>query len=543
MALFVSSQLNHFAKLFSLYFIVLTPSFAAVLISTELNWSLVCNFTESVLFGILIVLVISFFKKSTFKRILNYILFLFFTFCTYTETVYFLIYKTYFSPSTIFVFFDSNPQEVSEFLAFYSTKPIIVLTLITLLVSVWCLKQLYLLSSQFFTVSKNTIIYSLIFIGIILGFLRLSKLIDYNFPYLFARSYILYQKESKELDVYKKNKNGNFESVAVKPSSAQQVYVLVLGESTTKSHLGVYDYARPTTPLLSAQKDDLLLFQDVISPNTYSVASVTKLLTLANYEYPKATGQGSIIQLANAADFETFWLSNQRPLGPYESLITKLSFSSDHTKFITTVNAGNSKTLDADLLNDLDAVLNQSQSNKIFILLHLIGTHHNYEDRYPPSFNVFNGMVNSNFRSDAIAEKINHYDNAVLYNDFVLNAVIDRLKTLNANSFMLFLSDHGEELYTDLNIAGHNEDTPTKSMYEIPFILWQSEKYKKYRTIDTDVNKPYMSDDLFHGLADLMGIQCNQVDYQRSIFSDRFKERPRIILDSIDYDTAFRSKK
>ena len=543
MALFVSSQLNHFAKLFSLYFIVLIPSFAAVLISTELNWSLVCNFTESVLFGILIVLVISFFKKSTFKRILNYILFLFFTFCTYTETVYFLIYKTYFSPSTIFVFFDSNPQEVSEFLAFYSTKPIIVLTFITLLVSVWCLKQLYLLSSQFFTVSKNTIIYSLIFIGIILGFLRLSKLIDYNFPYLFARSYILYQKESKELDVYKKNKNGNFESVAVKPSSAQQVYVLVLGESTTKSHLGVYDYARPTTPLLSAQKDDLLLFQDVISPNTYSVASVTKLLTLANYEYPKATGQGSIIQLANAADFETFWLSNQRPLGPYESLITKLSFSSDHTKFITTVNAGNSKTLDADLLSDFDAVLNQSQSNKIFILLHLIGTHHNYEDRYPPSFNVFNGMVNSNFRSDAIAEKINHYDNAVLYNDFVLNAVIDRLKTLNANSFMLFLSDHGEELYTDLNIAGHNEDTPTKSMYEIPFILWQSEKYKKYRTIDTDVNKPYMSDDLFHGLADLMGIQCNQVDYQRSIFSDRFKERPRIILDSIDYDTAFRSKK
>lgn len=543
MALFVSSQLNHFAKLFSLYFIVLIPSFAAVLISTELNWSLVCNFTESVLFGILIVLVISFFKKSTFKRILNYILFLFFTFCTYTETVYFLIYKTYFSPSTIFVFFDSNPQEVSEFLAFYSTKPIIVLTFITLLVSVWCLKQLYLLSSQFFTVSKNTIIYSLIFIGIILGFLRLSKLIDYNFPYLFARSYILYQKESKELDVYKKNKNGNFESVAVKPSSAQQVYVLVLGESTTKSHLGVYDYARPTTPLLSAQKDDLLLFQDVISPNTYSVASVTKLLTLANYEYPKATGQGSIIQLANAADFETFWLSNQRPLGPYESLITKLSFSSDHTKFITTVNAGNSKSLDADLLSDFDAVLNQSQSNKIFILLHLIGTHHNYEDRYPPSFNVFNGMVNSNFRSDAIAEKINHYDNAVLYNDFVLNAVIDRLKTLNANSFMLFLSDHGEELYTDLNIAGHNEDTPTKSMYEIPFILWQSEKYKEYRTIDTDVNKPYMSDDLFHGLADLMGIQCNQVDYQRSIFSDRFKERPRIILDSIDYDTAFRSKK
>ena len=175
MALLASSQLNHFTKLFSLYFVALIPSFIAVMISTELNWPLVCDFTENVLFGIIIILVVSLLKNSAFKRISNYILFLFFSFCTYTETVYFLIYKTYFSPSTIFVFFDSNPQEASEFLAFYSTKPIIVLTLITLLVSVWCLKQLYLLSSQFFTVSKNTIIYSLIFIGIILGFLCLRR--------------------------------------------------------------------------------------------------------------------------------------------------------------------------------------------------------------------------------------------------------------------------------------------------------------------------------------------------------------------------------
>ena len=126
---------------------------------------------------------------------------------------------------------------------------------------------------------------------------------------------------------------------------------------------------------------------------------------------------------------------------------------------------------------------------------------------------------------------------------FVLNPVIERVKSEDANSFMLFLSDHGEELFTDLNMAGHNEDTPTKAMYEIPFILWQSEKYKKGRKIDADVNKPYMTDDLFHGLADLMGIKCNQVDYQRSIFSDRFKDRPRIILDSIDYDKSFKYKR
>ena len=260
MALLASSQLNHFTKLFSLYFVALIPSFIAVMISTELNWPLVCDFTENVLFGIIIILVVSLLKNSAFKRISNYILFLFFSFCTYTETVYFLIYKTYFSPSTIFLFFDSNPQEASEFLAFYSTVPIIALTLTTLFASAWCLRQLYSSSSTLFTIPRNKVIYSFIFTGILLGFLRLSKLIDYNFPYLFVRSYILYQNESKELDVYKKNKKGSFESVVVKPSSAQQIYILVLGESTTKSHLGVYDYARQTTPLLSAQKDDLILY-------------------------------------------------------------------------------------------------------------------------------------------------------------------------------------------------------------------------------------------------------------------------------------------
>ena len=130
-----------------------------------------------------------------------------------------------------------------------------------------------------------------------------------------------------------------------------------------------------------------------------------------------------------------------------------------------------------------------------------------------------------------------------MYNDFILNAVIERVKSEDANSFVLYLSDHGEELYNDLNMAGHNEDTPTNSMYEIPFILWRSNKFKDRRKINLDVNKRYMTDDLFHSLADLMAIDSEEVNYQRSIFNDNFKNRPRIILDSIDYDQSFKNKR
>ena len=52
-----------------------------------------------------------------------------------------------------------------------------------------------------------------------------------------------------------------------------------------------------------------------------------------------------------------------------------------------------------------------------------------------------------------------------------------------------------------------------------------------------------MTDDLFHSLADLMAIDSEEVNYQRSIFNDNFKNRPRIILDSIDYDQSFKNKR
>lgn len=537
-----TSNLKTLVNLFLIYFFVTIPGFIAIAFYSDFDILFLYNFFESIFFCVLIILFISVFKNSRVKKIIYYFLFSSFVFCSYVEAVYFVIYGTYFSPSSVFLFFDSNPEEATEFLTFYFSKSLLIFTVILLIVYFLCLKQLQFIYHQLPTFKRRDLIKSFVLMVMLLGFMRISKLIDYNFPYLFVRSLVIYQNESKEFDIYKNNKNGNFKNIQKIPSNHKEVYVLVLGESTTKSHLGIYGYDRPTTPHLRSKKDEIILFQDVISPHTYSIGAVTKLLTLANYEDPKATHTGSIIQLANSVGFETYWLSNQRPLGSGNSLITRLSASVDYSKFLTSVIERNSTTLDESLLNDLDIVLEESKSNKIFIVLHLIGTHHNYQERYPASFNVFNGEVNSNFKSKESRNKINHYDNAVLYNDFVVNAIIEKIKSTNTNSFVLYLSDHGEELYRDRNMAGHNEDTPTQLMYEIPFMLWQSEKYKNYRSIDIDINRRYMTDDLFHSLADLMGIQSDRVNYKRSIFSNIFEERKRIVLDSIDYDTAFKSK-
>lgn len=49
-----------------------------------------------------------------------------------------------------------------------------------------------------------------------------------------------------------------------------------------------------------------------------------------------------------------------------------------------------------------------------------------------------------------------------------------------------------------------------------------------------------MLDDVFHSIADLLNIRALEVDTTRSIFNLSFKERKRIIKDTLDYDVFFK---
>ena len=121
----------------------------------------------------------------------------------------------------------------------------------------------------------------------------------------------------------------------------------------------------------------------------------------------------------------------------------------------------------------------------------------------------------------------------------MVSQIIQKIKYLNKKSFVLYFSDHGEELFKDYNMAGHNEDISTKDMYDIPFLLWQSDKFKQDLQLTTALDRQYMLDDLFHSLADLLEISAQEVDLERSIFSSKFKNRKRIIMKNSDYDTYF----
>ena len=538
----LKTEMTNFKITKRIFYQFLIPVFVAVVfevIYKGLEISTFYNFLENILFSMPLLSPIYFIANPKIQQGYTTLAFLLFCFSIYFETVYYYFFETYLSASSLFVVLDSNSSEAAEFLNFYVDYKVITFSVLMLIVVVTSLSRFKIIQSHFNKTSLPTRIKVSIYMFVVLAFLKFSGLIVYNLAYLILKSSIEYSVESDKLGAYKTNKTGKFSNVSRSASSEDEVYVMILGESTSRSHFGLYDYTRQTTPKLNSLKDELIIYNDVISPHAHSIASITKLLTLGNYEQPDQIGEGSIIQLANKVNFETVWLSNQRPIGIYESLVTKIALSSKKSKFLTTTFGVHSKVKDGALLPELDTILLDSSSSKKFIIIHLMGTHLSYKNRYPNTFNKFSDTPISNYKSDENFKIINDYDNAILYTDFVVSEIIQKVKALNTKSFVLYMSDHGEELFKDHNMAGHNEDISTQDMYDVPFLLWQSEAYKKQNKFTVDASRSYMLDDLFHSLSDLLQISANEVDLERSIFNDAFKNRKRIILESSEYETHF----
>ncbi|WP_418626738.1 sulfatase-like hydrolase/transferase, partial [Anaerosinus sp.] len=163
---------------------------------------------------------------------------------------------------------------------------------------------------------------------------------------------------------------------------------------------------------------------------------------------------------------------------------------------------------------------------------------------YPKEYNVFNESdIESNFdtkRKLTIAE----YDNAVLYNDFIVNEIIKRFE--GKETLIIYISDHGEEVYDNRDYVGHTEDNGSKYMIEIPMIVWGSKNFverypEKLQSIKMAIKHPYMTDDIIHSILDLLEIKTIDYDSSRSIFSPDFNEKRQRIYHGQDYDNELKN--
>lgn len=111
------------------------------------------------------------------------------------------------------------------------------------------------------------------------------------------------------------------------------------------------------------------------------------------------------------------------------------------------------------------------------------GQHVNPKERFPESFAYFTAdSINRNELSIEERQYIADYDNAVIYNDYVVNSIIDLYK--NEDAIVLYFSDHGDEA-NDYRIRqgrafDFEEVGPMCFHYQldVPMFVWVSDKYK-----------------------------------------------------------------
>lgn len=494
---------------------------------------------EIIAFGCLTIILIALslqFRNSK-RRLFVFIFFSFLlSLLAFIKLSFYVNYGTKLSASVLFVIFETNGNEASDFLSNYFNLEIIGLAIL-LIVSLF-LSSFYLRSNtiQNFKIPKLIKLFSLIMMAIsaFCIYYRLSNENLFLTSLYSYKDYIIAKANLKETLAKQDTKN----IANVIALENEQTYVIVIGESTTNWHMQLYGYERETNPLLSEIKNELLVFDSVITPNVHTIVALDKILTLSDYNEPNKKNNASIVQLANKAGFETFWISNQKPVGFHESIPTIIGNAAKHKNFIATDNYGYD-IYDESLIPFFENALNNPAHKKL-IFLHLIGTHSSYKRRYPNAFNIFKDETNTAFKHSKSKRIINEYDNAIRYNDFIVREIIEKVRSKNENSYVVYFSDHGDEVYDTFDFVGHNEYHGTQPMYEIPFMVWFSNKYKtsntKFSNIENLTKRPYVLEDFIHSFSEISNITFDTFDPKKSIFNNNFKKKQRLVKKGEDYD-------
>ena len=218
-------------------------------------------------------------------------------------------YNTKVSISAMFVIFETNGSEASDFLSNYIDWRAILLVIIGVLYVLVLVKFLWRNSlSEPITKSQKKFwpVARLLIIGAILGICFYGihwKFQDENIPYTVASSFGEY-KQTKEL-LKDQLAQARGQDAAVRSyASETATYVVVIGESTTRRNLQLYGYDRETNPKLTQIKGELLIFDSIISPHVHTITAMDKIMTLQNFENPKVDPNVSVVQLANQAGFK-----------------------------------------------------------------------------------------------------------------------------------------------------------------------------------------------------------------------------------------------
>ena len=295
-------------------------------------------------------------------------------------------------------------------------------------------------------------------------------------------------------------------------------------------------------PELAAIGDQLVVFRDAITMSNTTHKSVPLLLTpIGSEHFDSLYTQKGIFTAFKEAGYKTSFYSNQRRNGSFIDFLG--SEAEDAIFAMDNVLLGSQSD---DVLIDLfKKRLAGFKGEKLFFVLHCYGSHFNYADRYPKRPDNFMPDDIPSAKPQYRDNMINAYDNTIRYTDRLVKSIINGLDSLNVPSTLIFLSDHGEDIFDDRrNRFLHASPIPTFYQLNVPFIVWTSNEYRsqypdKWAALNAHKGLPVSTSMVvFHTILDLAGVNTTYAKPELAVSNDAFKPVTRLYVnDHNDFRT------
>ena len=341
----------------------------------------------------------------------------------------------------------------------------------------------------------------------------------------------------------------------LKRALGPRTVVLVIGESARADHWGMDGATRDTTPRL-AKLPGLVNFSNATSAAAATRISVPFMITpLEAGADLNRTGPGKSIVAAFAeAGYETWWISNQPSVGLFDTPLGSYPREAHLRRFVSLAEFSMRSAYDGALLPEVERALNSPAGHRL-IIVHQLGSHWDYAQRYPPEFErwtptILPGRRWNPFARDMKLPITNAYDNSILYSDAVLAELIALLQRQQQPSALLYASDHGQALFDGLCMStGHGLLSATN--FHVPFFVWMSPALRAlepaaFAALEANRARPITVESIFPTLIELGGILVSEPKRNLSLASSEFSPKARLVtVDAenwINYDRDLPAK-
>ena len=326
--------------------------------------------------------------------------------------------------------------------------------------------------------------------------------------------------------------------------------VLVLGESMRRNYMHCYGYPLENTPKQDSLvgTGDLVLFSDAVSSAAWTASSISQSVSFYTQEGPEKEyyKYPALPLVLSKAGYYTYWVSNQETQGTGIQPVATLASTADSTRFVRNRTYGDwNASLDSDILPLLFDRTKTPAGKDLFEVVHLMGSHTPYSDRYiheKAPFTVDNlpKTLPNGKPTPTDAKRrgiICDYVNSIHYNDQVVAQIFQRYSQTPA--IVIYLSDHGQAVFENPERPDYYEHEVSEAGLMIPLMVYTSPALRKehpevYEQIVAAKDRKIMTDLLANSICGLLGVKTKYYNARQDFFSSEYDNARRRLVQAYD---------